>query len=249
MILDWSLLGPPLAAGLLIVATHVVLGREVLQRGIIFIDITIAQVAALGVVLAEVADMGDSAWAVEIAAVSTALAAAIILSWTESRWPKLQEALIGSMYVVTASLAVLLLAENPHGAELLNRLLAGQLLWVDWTAVWPLALLYTLVLTVWFAFGRGRGLLFYLLFAVTITASVQLVGIYLVFATLVLPALAVNQMPAGTALATGWLLGLSAYLAGLALSSLFDWPAGPLVVCLLAVLAIATVMGRRLARV
>ncbi|MBI2383091.1 MAG: metal ABC transporter permease, partial [Gammaproteobacteria bacterium] len=130
---DWSLLGAPLLAGLLVVATHVPLGRRVLQRGIIFIDLTIAQVAALGVIVAGTLGFGGleaEGWRAQLAAAFAALAAAALLTWTERRFRHMQEALIGSLYVLAACVALLVLAHNPHGAEHMQELLAGQILWI-----------------------------------------------------------------------------------------------------------------------
>lgn len=236
---DGSLLGAPLLAGLVVAATHVVLGREVLKRGIIFIDLTIAQVAALGVLAEAIWHPGGehSSWHAQAGAVAAALAAALLLAWTERRWPQLQEALIGSLYVVASSAALLLLANHPHGHEQLTQLLAGQILWVNYERVWPVALLYAGVLALWFMGARRQPMLFYVLFAVTVTASVQLVGVFLVFASLILPALAVRELADRPALILGYALGAAAYALGLWLSVPTDLPSGPLVVMMLAALA------------
>jgi zinc/manganese transport system permease protein len=236
--LDWSLLGPPLAAGFLIVVTHVAFGREVLKRGIIFIDLTIAQVAALGVIVAGALQLGDAAWGVQTLAVGAALVVAALLSWTERHWPHLQEAFIGSLYVVSASFALLLLANDPHGAEAFNKLLSGQLLWVTYEQIMPVALLYVGILIAWWLWGERMKSLFYFLFALLVTASVQLVGVFLVFATLILPALGICRINKSSALLLGYSVGAISYIAGLWLSFAFDIPAGPLVVCLLAVLSV-----------
>jgi zinc/manganese transport system permease protein len=236
---DWSILGAPLLAGLVVILTHVTLGREVLRRGIIFIDLTIAQVAAVGVILAETLEItADHSWKVQAAAGVAALVAAALLAWTERRWPQLQEALIGSLYVVAACLAILLLAHNPHGHEHLAELLAGQILWVSLPQVWPVAILSAFVLAAWFLWAQRRGWAFYFLFALTVMASVQLVGVFLVFASLILPALASAGLPERRGLTLGWLLGGAGYALGLWLSVPLDLPAGPMIVCTLAALAL-----------
>jgi zinc/manganese transport system permease protein len=242
---DWSLLGPALAAGLVVCATHVLLGREVLKRGIIFIDLTIAQVAALGVIAVEAFGLESEGWRLQLAAGVAALSAAALLSWTERRFAAVQEALIGSLYVVAACGAILFLAHNPHGGEHLTELLAGQILWVSYGQVWPVALLYALILAAWWGGVQRKRALFYPLFALTVTASVQLVGVYLVFATLILPALAVRGMGAGRGLIAAYALGAAGYALGLWLSVPLDLPSGPLVVCTLAALVVATVFVRR----
>ena len=153
---EWSLLAAPLAAGLLVLATHVPLGIEVLRRGIIFIDLAIAQVAALGVVAAGLFGW-QSPWAIQGAAVAAALAGALLLTLSERRWPDLQEALIGLLFVTAAAAGILLLADNPHGGEHLKDLLAGQVLWVGWEQLAPVAGLYLALLLVWFGLGRRLG--------------------------------------------------------------------------------------------
>ena len=128
-LLDWSILGPAIVAGFLVLSTHVPLGQEVLKRGIIFIDLAIAQIAGLGVLAAGVMGWEDHLWAVQLSAISAALLASAFLDWTEQRWPELQEALIGISFVLAATGSILLLAENPHGAQHLKDLLVGQILW------------------------------------------------------------------------------------------------------------------------
>ena len=241
---DWSLLGAPLLAGLLVVSTHVVLGRRVLERGIIFIDLSIAQVAALGVIIAHDAGLQGDGWNVQAAAGAAALLAAALLAWTERRLRHVQEALIGSLYVIAASTAILIVAHNPHGAEHMQELLAGQILWVGFSQVWPIAALYILVLTAWFAWVRSRPAAFYFLFALAVMASVQLVGVFLVFATLILPALASHGLPERRGLAVGYGVGATGYALGLWLSVPLDLPAGPLIVCVLAGLALVTAVVR-----
>jgi zinc/manganese transport system permease protein len=197
-LLDWSIVGPALVAGLLVLSTHVPLGQVVLQRGIIFIDLAIAQVAALGVIAAGFMDWEENIYAVQAVAVGSALVAAAALNWTERRWPEIQEALIGTLFILAASGSVLLLAENPHGGEYLKDLLVGQILWTTWHKLIPVSLLYAVLLLLWFA-GRERlgRPMFYATFAFAITASVQLVGIYLVFASLILPALGLPDRSCG----------------------------------------------------
>lgn len=235
---DLSLLLWPFIAGLLVLATHVPLGRRVLARGIIFLDLAVAQLAVLGVVAAHALGFADSGWGTQLAAAAAALAGAAALAECERRWPAIQEALIGSTFVVAASAAVLLLADDPHGGEHLSALLTGQILWASPSQVMAIGALYAPLLALWAWRGVRLGTrAFYLLFALTITASVQLVGVYLVFASLILPALAVRRMPQRAGLLTAWGLGALAFAAGLAASAHFDWPAGPAIVIALAVTA------------
>ena len=239
-LLDWSILGPAFVAGLLVLSTHVPLGQEVLKRGIIFIDLAIAQIAGLGVLAAGVMGWEDSLWAVQVSAVSAALLASAGLNWTEKRWPKSQEPLIGILFVLAATGSILLLAENPHGAQHLKDLLVGQILWSTWQSLIPVALLYAVLLTVWFKWHEQIGQKgFYIIFAFVVTASVQLVGVYLVFASLIIPALATRRVHGSGRLFAGYLLGAAAYVAGIALSALFDLPTGAVIVWTMALLAVA----------
>lgn len=238
MNIDWSLLAAPMAAGMLILATHVPLGVEVLRRGVIFVDLAIAQVAGLGVIVAQMLGW-EAPLAVQGAAAVAALAGAMAMNWSEKRWPDVQEALIGLVFVVAAAAGILLLAGNPHGGEHLKDLLAGQVLWVGWAQLGPVAVLYAAILGLWLRFGHRLGRAgFYVLLSLAVTASVQLAGVLLVFASLIAPALALRHVAGHRRLALSWVLGAAAYGAGLLLSAILDLPAGAAIVCCLAVAAI-----------
>lgn len=229
--LDPTILGPALAAGLLVLAIHVPLGREVLSRGIIFIDLAVAQIAGLGMLIAQIALPEGSDWITQVAAGGAALGGALLLGWLERHWPETQEALIGVAFILAATAGLLVIAHDNHGGEHIKDLLSGQILWVTWSQLGPIALLYAVLIGLWFSFPRLRGGLgFYILFALAITASVQVVGVYLVFASLILPALASRGQGPVRGLVTGWLTGLAGYLIGLFASALLDLPAGPAVV-------------------
>ena len=134
---DLSILWPALIAGLLVMLSHVPLGQQVLKRGIVFIDLAIAQVAALGVIAAHTFGHELSGWTTQLAAVAAALAGSLLLTWTERRRPEVQEALIGILFVLASTAQILLLANNPHGGEYLKDLLAGQILWVGTRSAHP----------------------------------------------------------------------------------------------------------------
>jgi len=232
---DLSIIIAPLIAGMLVIATHVPLGREVLRRGIIFIDLAVAQIAGLGVIIALALEMEIGGYGVQLAAGISALLGGLFLQWSESRWPDIQEAIIGIVFILAACTSLLLLAGEPHGIQHLQDLLVGQILWVRFDQLPEAAVLFTIVFLAWVfarSFATGKG--FYLLFALAVTASVQLVGIYLVFASLIIPALAIRQLGARRGLAVGLGIGVSSYLAGLLLSIMTDLPAAPLIVWSLA---------------
>jgi len=236
---DWSILGPAFVAGLLVLSTHVPLGHVVLNRGIIFIDLAIAQVAGLGVFAANALGWDESGWQVQIAAVSAALLACVGLNWTEKRWPDSQEPLIGILFVLAATGGILLLAGNPHGGEHLKDLLVGQILWSTWQSLLPTAVLYVALLALWFGTaGRRRAWGFYVTFAFAVTASVQLVGIYLVFASLIIPALTTARLKGLQRLVVGYAIGALAFASGIVLSALLDLPTGAVIVWTMAVMAL-----------
>lgn len=246
-IFELSIIGPALLACLLVLATHVPLGTEVLRRGIIFIDLAIAQVAGLGVIAADSMGWEAQGWMVQIAAVSAALVAALILHWTDKRWPDIQEALIGVAFVLAATAGILLLAGSPHGGEHLKELLVGQVLWVSHDQLVPVAVISAVILGAWyFLRDRLKGFGFYALFAFAVTASVQLVGIYLVFACLIIPALATRHIGRRwLRISSGYALGSVGCLAGLLLSVSFDLPAGAIIVWCMAVSALAFAWAAR----
>ena len=249
--LSASILGPAFLAGLLILATHVPLGIQVLKRGIVFIDLAIAQIAGLGVIAADLFGWEPQGFAVQIAAVGAALLGGLLLTWTDKHWPEVQEATIGVLFALAASGGILLLANNPHGGEHLKDLLVGQILWVSYGQLVPVAVLTVVLLGLWFGLRERLGRLgFYVLFAFAVTASVQLVGVYLVFASLIVPALACRNLAAQRQLPVGYLLGAAGYGVGLVLSAVFDLPSGAVIVWVIAALGIAVyALGVRAARI
>ena len=228
--LDLSILAPAFAAGLLVTATHVPLGKQVLARGIVFIDLAIAQIAGCGVLLADRMGFEAEGIAVQVAALIAALAGALLLTWTEKIWPDVQEAVIGVTFALGATGGILLLASNPHGSEHLQDLLVGQILWAQWGRLAWTGALYAVILAVWFGIGDRIGRVgFYILFALAVTMSVQLVGLYLVFATLIVPPLGTRGMTKHT-LVSAWGIGAVGYASGLVLSTMLDLPSGAVVV-------------------
>ena len=244
-VLDWSILGPALAAGLLVTATHVPLGMQVLARGIVFIDLAIAQIAGCGVLIADRMGFEAEGIAVQVSALLAALAGALVLTWTEKIWPDVQEAVIGVVFVLGATGGVLLLASNPRGSEHLRDLLVGQILWAQPARLAWAAVVYAGVLAVWFgARDRVGRIGFYVLFALAVTVSVQLVGLYLVFATLIVPPLATRRMERHR-LTAAWAIGALGYAIGLVVSTLTDLPSGPVIVWALVALALLAFTGTR----
>src|SRR5450755_112754 len=234
-----SILLPAFAAGLLVTSTHVPLGMQLLARGIVFIDLAIAQIAGCGVLLADRFGFEAEGIAVQVAALAAALGGALLLTWTERIWPDVQEAVIGVVFVLGATGGVLLLASNPHGSEHLRDLLVGQILWAQPVRLAWAAGVYAMILALWFGMRERLGSTgFYVLFALAVTVSVQLVGLYLVFATLIVPPLATRRLQRYR-LAAAWGVGALGYAAGLVASTALDLPTGPVIVWMLVILALA----------
>lgn len=239
--LSLDILGPALVAGLLILATHVPLGAIVLSRGIIFIDIALAQVAALGVVFGNMVLGATSGWSVQLSAVGAAVGCSLLLTWTDKRFPAIQEALIGVLYIVAAALQIVLLSYSPNGSEYLKELLVGQILWVSRTQLIVLGVLSGVALALWYLRDLAKErILFYGVFAVMITASVQIVGVLLVFASLIVPALATMYAPRRWRLMIAFNIGTAGYLIGLIGSAVLDISTGAAIVCALVTVALGT---------
>lgn len=246
----------PALAGVLVLLSHVPLGRQVLGRGIVFIDLAIAQVAALGVLVAgslagdahgmEGAAHGMEGMAIAgLAGACAALAGAALVAWLGQRWPERREALIGLVYVAGAVLALLWVSADHSGGQRLAAMLSGDVLWVSLPQLLPLALATAgFLILQWRRPGAlASGRVFYPAFAILISLSVPLLGLYLVFASLIVPALAVGD---GGRLGGAVLFGALAYALGLLASLWLDLPSGPCVVLALVLLGVGSALWRRL---
>ena len=231
-----DILLPAFVAGLLVICTHIPLGFKVLSRGIIFMDLAIAQVAGLGALFVTVV-IGEQAPALmtQLGATLLALAAALLLLRCERLTQRYQEPLIGILFVLAATAGILVLAGDPHAGEHMTELLSGQILWVSREQlITSGGLTGILLVALWVT--RQSHAMFYALFAVAITLSVQLVGVYLVFATLIIPAL--STVPIShekRRLKVAYALAIVGYGVGLSASALLDLPTGPLIVWTLAI--------------
>lgn len=240
--LELNILLPAFIAGLLILATHIPFGMRVLQRGVIFADLAVAQIAGLGVVIAGLLDLTDQPLLVQLVAVASALFGAALLAWIEQQAAEVKEAGIGLTFVLAASLGILLMSRDVHAGEHLKDLLVGQILWVSNTQLIATALLTAALLAVWKIFRQRLGNFgFYALFAIAITASVQMVGIYLVFASLIVPALATHRYTRRRYL-FAFAIGISGYVLGLLLSVWFDLPTGAAIVWAMALAGAVSLM-------
>jgi len=237
--LNISILGPAFVAGLIVLSTHIPLGREVIRRGIIFIDLAIAQIAGLGVIIAYSFGWDEQGYEAQMFAFTSALIGAWLLSLLEKKAGKHQEALIGIGFILAATAGILILANNPHAGEHLRELLIGQILWVEWHQLLYAGLVSLLVLLIWNVFRQRIGTTgFYILFACAITVTVQLVGVYLVFASLIIPALATVAIKEKYVILIAAMIGVSGYGMGLLISTLLDFPSGAVIVWCIALSAV-----------
>lgn len=239
--MDFYLWLPAIVAGWLVVLTHIPLGQIVLKKEVIFLDLAIAQAAALGVTIAHMLNISPSSFYWHSIAGMSAILMAALFQYLEKKKNRHLEAWIGCSFVLTASVGLWLASSSPHAAEHLKEILMGQILWVTADNLWVTLIYYLVAAAIWFKWPKQ----FYLVFALCITASVQLVGVYLVFATLIMPALAMASMFFKTKKASmgfGYILAILAYLIGMYLSHIGDWPASPMIIFALAILTFVTIL-------
>jgi zinc/manganese transport system permease protein len=261
--MDLGLFLPPLVACLVIVAIHSYLGLHVIAREVIFVDLSLAQMAALGSAVAILAGSQPDSNAAFLYALGFTTLGAVVFALTRTaghgRVP--QEAIIGIVYVVASAAALLVADRTPRGGETIKDILVGSLLWVNWPTIGRLAGVYAAIgvfhwvlrrrfLTISFepetALANGWKIrwwdfLFYLSFGVVITFSVPIAGVLLVFSFLVVPAAIAFQFARGQgALAVvSWIAGALASAAGLWVSFHYDLPTGPVIVCMFGLLLLA----------
>lgn len=255
----------PLVALCVLPAALVYFGLHVVGRGIIFVDLALAQIAALGIATAVLmgADPEHGKLPYVLALVFT-IAGAALFSLTRFRHPRVpHEAIIGIIYIVAAAAATMVLSRTAAGDEEIKNLLVGNILLVSKGEVLKTAFLYLLVGGVHFALrqrfhlvsfdpdeAERRGwnvrlwdFLFYATFGLVVTSFVRIAGVYLVFSYLIVPAVCGALIAARPAvrLAIGWVVALTAGLTGLLLSTEWqsmDLPTGPTIVCTFGVLLV-----------
>ena len=263
-----SLWAAPLVACMVIVAIHSYLGLHVIAREVIFVDLSLAQMAALGSTVAILFGAEpDSRLAFAYALLTTTVGAALF-ALSRSRGPGRvpQEAIIGIVYVVASAAAILVADQAPRGGEAIKDILVGSLLWVGWPAIGRMAAVYIVVglfhyflrhrfLTISFdpeaAAASGWRLRlwdfwFYLSFGIVITFSVPIVGVLLVFSFLVVPAAIAFQFTRrrGHLTVIAWFAGVLASAGGIGVSFRYDLPTGPLVVCVFGALLLLSYLMR-----
>lgn len=273
----FQIMAAPFVACMVLVAMLSYLGVHVIARGVIFVDLSLAQMAALGSTFALFFGVQpDSGLGHGFALGATSLGALIFalsrVEKTKRRVP--QEAIIGIVYVVASAAAILVADSVPSGGEAIKEVLVGSILWVDWNGIGRLAAVFAVV-GVFHWFLRDRFLtisldearaeaqgwsirwwdfIFYLSFGIAITLAVPVAGILLVFTFLVVPAVIAFLFTRKTVLlaVVSWIAGAVASAAGLVLSFQLDLPTGPLIVCVFGLLLLGAgtirfVSGRAMA--
>lgn len=265
----WQTMGPAFVACMILVAIHSYLGLHVIAREVIFVDLSLAQMAALGTTAGLLLGINPGSLSSQLSAFAFVVVGAAMFAMTRTsgkgRVP--QEAIIGIVYVVASATSILLADKAPRGADAIKDVLVGTLLWVTWPAVWRLLIAY-IVLGLALLLLRKRfetisfheheaeaqgwklkvwDFWFYLIFGGVITFSVPLGGVLLVFSFLVVPAVTAflfTRQPR-TLTVIAWGTGALASALGLFLSYKLDLPTGPAIVCSYgAVLAGAGVLRR-----
>jgi zinc/manganese transport system permease protein len=270
-----AFLAVPFVAGLILTGIHAYLGLHVVERGVIFVDLSLAQIAALGTTMAYLAghDLHDPVtyfWSLGFTVAGAAVFAITRQPHhAQTRIP--QEAIIGIVYAVCAAAAILAMSKAPEGTEHLKDMLVGNILTVSWGTVIKTAVVYAgvgvfhwLFRSKFLAISMGREIpnvrwwdfLFYTSFGFVVTSSVAIAGVLLVFSYLIVPSVAAMLFATrvGTRLAFGWITGAVVSAAGVFFSFQYDLPTGATIVCTfgaaLALLAVVRLLkaGRAAAR-
>ena len=252
-----AFLAAPFVASLILTGIHSYLGLHVVERGVIFVDLSLAQIAALGGTIALLLPMSDgdphSSLVYWVSLAFTFIGAAIF-SMVRSRRARIpQEAIIGITYAVASAAAILAMSKSTSQAEHLKDMLVGNIIAVSWPEVTHTALLYGAVAVFHYIFRKqflaismhhdaaeSTGLnvrlwdfLFYASFGFVVTSSVAIAGVLLVFCYLIVPSVAAMLYAdtVGRRLAIGWIMGTVVSALGVLLSLILDLPTGATIVC------------------
>lgn len=260
----------PFVACMVLVAIHSYLGLHVIARGVIFVDLSLAQMAALGSVVALLYHVApDSQTAFVFSLVFTCIGAALFaLTRTRGKGRVPHEAIIGIVYVVASAAAILVADKAPRGAEAIHDVLEGSIIWITWPTILTkgaayvgLGLLHFLLRRQFLKISfqpeeaeregwniRFWDFLFYVSFGVAVTMSVPVAGVLLVFTMLVVPAVVAFMFSRNirTMVLISWGAGAIASLLGLYVSYIGDFPTGPLIVCMYGLVLVGAGVLRKL---
>ncbi len=250
----------PFIMCLILVGIHCYLGFHVLTRGVIFVDLSLAQIAAFGFTLSFAIGFGlKSAYGYLSALLCTFIAAALFARARKFEHRISQEAIIGIVYALGSAAVILASDQMAHGTEHLKSILIGQILWVSWPDVLKISLIYSTVGIIHFIFrdkffasskgelDKNKGLwdfLFYALFGIVITSSVSVAGVLQVFAYLIVPSVVANYFfkEFKHRLFFGWGVGFFVSLIGMIISYSFDLPSGACIVVSFALIPILLIV-------
>jgi zinc/manganese transport system permease protein len=252
-----AFLAAPFVASLILTGIHAYLGVHVVERGVIFVDLSLAQIAALGATIALLMPISDGdphAPAVYWVSLAFTFIGAAIFSFVRGQRSRIpQEAIIGISYAVASAASILAMSKSTSQAEHLKDMLVGNIIAVSWGEVYKTTILYGLIGIFHFVFRRQflaismshdeperTGLnvrlwdfLFYASFGFVVTSSVAIAGVLLVFCYLIVPSVAamLYAETVGRRLAIGWTMGTIVSAAGVYLSLVLDLPTGATIVC------------------
>jgi zinc/manganese transport system permease protein len=262
---------PPFVACLILTGIHAYLGIHVVERKVIFVDLALAQIAALGTAFGVILGFEYGDTQSYLSGLGFAVVGALILAFTRMRDERVpHEAIIGIVYAVSAAAFILLMDRAPEGAEQIKGMLIGSILFVNWQKVFMTALLYGLIGIFHYIFRhkfitisvnpdeayrqgmkvRVWDFLFYVSFGFVVTSSVIIAGVLLVFSYLVVPSVCAILFSGNfkTRLIIGWILGFLASLLGILASVAFDLPTGAAIVCTFGLILILSGIIRQLLR-
>ena len=271
--MDWAIvhfLLPAIASTLIIAGIHAYLGLHVVERGVIFVDLSLAQIASLGAAIAvwQGYDPHSDPQIYWMSLGFTLIGALIfaMVKGHEARIP--QEAIIGISYAVASAAVILTMSQATGEAEHLRDMLVGNILSVQWPEVWRTAAIYVVISIFHLVFRKrfleisvdphgasARGVavrfwdfLFYASFGIVVTRSVAIAGVLLVFCYLIVPSVGgmLFSSRIGPRLAIGWVMGVVVSMLGMYVSVLFDLPTGAAIVCTFGVALIAMAAVRPL---
>jgi zinc/manganese transport system permease protein len=246
-----DLMIPPIVAGLVILSIHAYLGLHVIARGVIFVDLAFAQIAALGATVGFLMGVEHGTPLALGFSMAFTLVGALIFSYSRLDGTVVpQEAVIGITFVVASAAVILIAGFTAEGAEHIAETLTGTLIWVGWPEIIRMAVVYAILGVVYFVFrrpflsaslgesdaprARAWDFLFYALFGIVISFSVPVAGVLMVFSALVIPAVVAFLFTSRFRVALGiaWAVGAVTLVTGVVVSFASDIPTGPLLVCM-----------------
>jgi zinc/manganese transport system permease protein len=267
---DWAIfqfLAPAIVASLIIAGIHAYLGLHVVERGVIFVDLSLAQIASLGAAIGVFSGYDPHAPAIYWLSLGFTLVGAFVFAMIKGHEADIpQEAIIGITYAVASAAVIIVMSQSSGESEHLRDMLVGNILSVQWTEVWWTAGVYAAIGAFHLAFRRrfleisldprgaeARGVpvrlwdfLFYASFGFVVTRSVAIAGVLLVFCYLIVPSVGAMlwAKKIGSRLAIGWIMGGLVSMLGMYFSVQFDLPTGAAIVCTFGLVLIVMALVR-----